>query len=179
MVAVFGLSGNYKALNTQSATFGLRVKADTFNISRTYAEIPLFRELASSAATTRGTVSMQYAIGGKLNASMMPDYPTLRGGGWVRLEEVSVKGMKLFNEVGRMTGRDSVANPRLKAVLIKSSVANNRIKIERTKMRIRFFRPRIEGYVYFNNLLDLRMRLGLPPFGIIGIPLTIKGSSEN
>ncbi len=176
--AVFGLSGNYKALNTRSAEFGLRVKADTFNISRAYAEIPLFRELASSASMAKGTVSMQYAVRGKLNASMMPDYPTLRGGGWVKLEDVSVKGMKLFNEVGRMTGRDSVANPRLKAVLIKSSIANNRIKIERTKMRIRSFRPRLEGYVYFDNRLDLRMRLGLPPFGIIGIPLTIKGTSE-
>jgi AsmA protein len=154
------------------------VKADSFNISRAYQEIPLFQELASSASKAKGTVSMQYAIGGRLDASMLPDYPTLRGGGWVRLEDVSVKGMKLFNEVGRITGRDSVTNPRLKGVLIKSSVANNRIKIERTKMRIRGFRPRIEGYVYFNGPLDLRMRLGLPPFGIIGIPLTIKGTSE-
>jgi AsmA protein len=176
--AVFGLSGNYKALNPQAASFALRVKADSFNISRAYQEIPLFQELASSASKAKGTVSMQYAIGGRLDAGMMPEYPTLRGGGWVRLEDVSVKGMKLFNEVGRITGRDSVTNPRLKGVLIKSSVANNRIKIERTKMRIRGFRPRIEGYVYFNGPLDLRMRLGLPPFGIIGIPLTIKGTSE-
>ncbi|HUH26407.1 MAG TPA: hypothetical protein VLY87_07255, partial [Flavobacterium sp.] len=41
------------------------------------------------------------------------------------------------------------------------------------------FRPRIEGQVTLDGKMNLGMRLGLPPFGIIGIPITVKGDSDD
>jgi AsmA protein len=46
-------------------------------------------------------------------------------------------------------------------------------------MRIFGFRPRVEGQVSLDGQLNLRFRLGLPPLGIIGIPMTVTGTSEN
>ena len=46
-------------------------------------------------------------------------------------------------------------------------------------MRIAGFRPRFEGQVDFNGRLNLQFRLGLPPFGILGIPMTITGTQES
>jgi AsmA protein len=51
--------------------------------------------------------------------------------------------------------------------------------IERTKMRMAGFRPRFEGQVSLDGKLNLQFRLGLPPFGIFGIPMTITGTQEN
>ena len=90
-----------------------------------------------------------------------------------------MKGMKLFGAVSKATGKDSVNNPKLKAVVVKSTIANNIISIERTKMKVFGFRPRLEGKVSLDGELWLKFRLGLPPFGIIGIPMTVTGASEN
>jgi AsmA protein len=38
------------------------------------------------------------------------------------------------------------------------------------------FRLKFDGQVSFNNALNLHFRLGLPPFGIFGIPMTITGT---
>jgi AsmA protein len=52
------------------------------------------------------------------------------------------------------------------------------ITIERTKMKVFGFRPRFEGQLSLDGRLNPRFRLGLPPFGIIGVPMTNTGTSE-
>ncbi|HSR40439.1 MAG TPA: AsmA-like C-terminal region-containing protein, partial [Phnomibacter sp.] len=173
------MDGSYAPVNNDSARFSLHLKADSFDIKRAYNEVPLFRELASSAAYASGLVSVDYELKGALNNEMMPVYRSIAGGGEVKLEEVQVKGMKLFGAVSKATGKDSVNNPKLKAVVVKSTIANNIISIERTKMKVFGFRPRLEGKVSLDGELWLKFRLGLPPFGIIGIPMTVTGTSEN
>ncbi len=62
---------------------------------------------------------------------------------------------------------------------IKSSIKNNIITLERFKFKFAGFRPRIEGTTSLDGRLNLKMRLGLPPLGILGIPLTITGNKDN
>jgi len=81
--------------------------------------------------------------------------------------------------VSRATGRDSVNNPDLSKVSIKTKIANNIINIERTRMKVFGFRPRVEGQVSFDGRLNLKFRLGLPPYGIFGIPMTVRGTSDH
>ncbi|MNL33969.1 hypothetical protein D3C87_1559080 [compost metagenome] len=88
-------------------------------------------------------------------------------------------GFKLMNAVSKATKRDSLNNPDVSEVQIKSKIANNIITIDRFKMRVAGFRPRFEGQVSFDGRLNMSGRLGLPPFGILGIPLSITGTQEN
>lgn len=173
------MQGSYSSLNPVKAAFDLSLKADSFDIQRAYNEVKLFHDLASSAAKTRGIVSIDYRINGLLNADMMPDYPSLKGGGVLTLKDVKVNGLKLFSAMSKSTGKDSIDNPKLKKVSIKSTIANNVITIEKVKMKIFGFRPRFEGQTSFDGQLNFKARLGLPPFGIIGIPMTIKGTSSD
>jgi AsmA protein len=176
--AKVNMEGSYAPINTNSATFTANFKADSFDVKKAYNEIPLFREMASAAADASGLVSLDYALAGRLNKDMMPVYPSIKGKGVLKLENVQLKGMKLFGAVSKATGKDSLNNPNLKAVVIKSSIANNIMTIERTKMKVFGFRPRIEGQTSLDGKLNLRFRLGLPPFGLIGIPMTVTGTSE-
>ncbi|OWP83244.1 hypothetical protein BWK59_11550 [Flavobacterium davisii] len=52
------------------------------------------------------------------------------------------------------------------------------MEIDRFKFKIAGFRPRIEGTTSLDGKLALKMRLGLPPMGIIGIPLKIEGTKD-
>lgn len=172
------LNALYHPESPRSAKFSLDARADSFDVERAYAELAIFREMAPAAAYTKGLISADYALSGRINEKMEPVYPSIKGKGKLVLEQVQVKGLKLFSAVSKATGKDSINNPNLKAVEIKSSIHNNLLTIERTRMRIFGFRPRVEGQVSLDGRMNLRFRLGLPPLGIIGIPMTVTGNSE-
>lgn len=177
--AMVSLNANYKSVNTGKAIFDLAVKADSFDIQKAYRQVKLFHDLASSASKASGIVSLDYTVKGNLNEAMMPDYPSLKGAGVLRLEKIKVRGLKLFSAMGKASGKDSINNPDLHKIVIKSSIANNVITIERVRMKVLGFRPRFEGQTTFDGRLNFKARLGLPPFGIIGIPMRIKGTAAN
>ena len=134
--------------------------------------------MASAAESAEGIISLDYAVAGILNNNMEPIYPSLTGGGTLSVKNVKMKGFKMFNVVSRKTGKDAIANPDLSKIDIKTKIKNNIITIERFKFKVAGFRPRIEGTTSFDGKLNIKMRLGLPPLGIIGIPLKITGTQE-
>ncbi len=168
----------YQSISPRRASFNYQIDAKDFDVKRAYQEIKLFRDMASAAENAEGIVSLKYQLNGKLNENMEPVYPSLKGGGTLSVKQVKVKGLKLFNAVSKETGKD-ISDPDLSKVDIKSSINNNIITIEKTKMRIAGFRPRFEGQVGFDGKLNLRFRLGLPPLGIVGIPLSVTGTQQN
>jgi len=74
---------------------------------------------------------------------------------------------------------EKINEPDLSKVEIRSSIKNNVITIEKTKMKISGFRFRIGGETSFDGKLNFKARLGLPPLGIVGIPMRILGTSDN
>jgi AsmA protein len=174
------MDATYGSMDPQKAYFDYHITAQEFDIKKAYNQIKLFHDMASSAKSAEGIVGLDYKLSGKLNSNMKPIYPSLKGSGVLTLKQIKLKGFKLFGAVGKQTGHDSLAKPSdVSKVDIKTSIANNIITIERTKMRIAGFRPRFEGQVDFNGNMNLQFRLGLPPFGIFGIPMTITGTQEN
>ncbi len=165
-------------MTTEKAVFEYEIKANDFDIKRAYKEVEMFKEMASAAENAEGIVSLDYKIKGRLNQEMLPVYPSLIGGGVLSIKDVKVKGMKMFNAVSSSTDYESIKNRELSKVAIKSTVKNNIVTIERFKFKYAGFRPRIEGTSSLDGKLNIKMRLGLPPFGIIGIPLTVTGTQD-
>ncbi|MDN5287228.1 MAG: AsmA family protein [Mucilaginibacter sp.] len=173
------MDATYGSTTPQKAYFDYHISAKEFDIQRAYKEVKMFHDMASSAAHVQGIVSLDYKLNGKLNGDMRPIYPSIKGGGVLSVKKVKLYGFKLFTAVGKQTGHDSLAKGDVTKVDIKSTIANNIMTIERTKMRMAGFRPRFEGQVSLDGKLNLQFRLGLPPFGIFGIPMTITGTQEN
>jgi AsmA protein len=169
----------YQGITPKKAFFEYSIKASDFDIKRAYREVKMFKEMASAAENAEGIVSLDYKIKGRLNQQMMPVYPSLIGGGMLSIKDVKVKGMKMFNAVSKTTDHEAIKNPELSKVDIKTTVKNNIITIERFKFKFAGFRPRIEGTSSLDGRLNIKMRLGLPPLGIIGIPLTVTGNKDN
>jgi AsmA protein len=168
----------YHSETATRAAFDFKVKAKDFDIKRAYNEIPMFKEMASAAENAEGIVSLDYKIGGKLDANMAPIYSSLAGGGILSVKKVKMKGFKMMNVVSAKTWKESVRDPDVSKVDIKTQIKNNIMTIERFKFKVAGFRPRIEGTTSLDGKLNLKMRLGLPPLGIIGIPLTITGTQD-
>nr|WP_199003262.1 AsmA-like C-terminal region-containing protein [Flavobacterium sp. ASV13] len=173
------MNATYQAVTSQKANFEYAIKAEDFDIKRAYNEIEVFRKMASAAEKAQGIVSVDYQLKGRLNGNMDPVYPSLVGGGILSVKDVKVRGLKMFNAVGKQTNTESIKNPDLSKVDIKTTIKNNIITVERFKFKFAGFRPRIEGTTSLDGKLNLKMRLGLPPFGIFGIPLTVTGTQNS
>ncbi|WKL47235.1 AsmA-like C-terminal region-containing protein [Flavobacterium pectinovorum] len=173
------MNGNYHAVNTQNANFDYKIKASDFNIKRAYNEIDIFRKMASAAEKAQGIVSLDYQLRGRLTGNMNPVFPSLIGSGTLSVKDIKIRGLKIFNAVSKQTGSESMKNPDVSKVDIKTTIKNNIMTIERFKFKFAGFRPRIEGTTSLDGKLNLRMRLGLPPLGIFGIPLTVTGTQDN
>jgi len=174
-----GINAAYRSLSPEKAWFTLSVQAREFDVKRAYNEVELFRRLSSAAGKCEGIISLDYTLTGRLNAGMEPVYPSLEGGGTVTLEQVKVYGLKLFNQIGKNLGKESLADPDLSKVELKTTINDNVITLERTRMKISGFRFRIEGESSFNGQLNLKTRVGLPPLGIIGIPIRVLGTHDD
>lgn len=173
------MNANYQSVTPQKANFDYSIKATDFDIKRAYNEIEAFRKMASAAEKAQGIVSLDYQLKGRLNGNMDPVYPSLIGGGTLSIKDVKVRGLKMFNAVSKKTSSEAIKNPDLSKVEIKSTIRNNIMTVERFKFKFAGFRPRIEGTTSLDGKLNLKMRLGLPPLGIFGIPLTVTGTQNN
>ncbi|OXA78591.1 AsmA protein [Flavobacterium aquidurense] len=175
---ILGINASYKDETPTSAHFDAHFTAKDFSVQRAYKEIPMFHDMVTVAEKAQGIISVDYTVKGDLNGNMGPIYESLEGGGTIDLRDVQVKGLKLFDGISSQTGQKGLDNPDMKGIQVKSTIDNNLIHIEPFTFSVASFRPTIKGTTSFDGLLDLRMRLGLPPFGIIGFPIVITGTHD-
>lgn len=169
----------YKNEGTQKAYFDYKINASEFDIKRAYNEIKMFREIVTAAESAEGIVGLNYTIRGILNNQMEPVMPSLEGSGTLSVKKVKMKGFKLLNVVSAKTENPDIKDPDISKVDIKTAIKNNIVTIERFKFKVAGFRLRFEGQTSLDGKLNLKMRIGLPPIGIIGIPIKVLGTQEN
>ncbi len=176
---ILGVEATYKDESPTSAHFDAHFTAKDFSVQRAYKEIPMFHDMVTVAEKAQGIISVDYKIKGDVDGNMSPIYESLEGGGTLNLRDVQVKGLKLFDGISSKTGQKGLNNPDMKGIEVVSSINNNLIHIEPFTFSVASFRPTVKGTTSFDGLLDLRMRLGLPPFGIVGFPIVITGTHDD
>lgn len=173
------MDGLYKNEGAEKAYFSYAIKIDDFDVQKAYKDLEIFRVMAPAAEGAEGIVSINYKIEGILDREMQPVLESLEGGGTLAVKQVKLKGHKMMGSVSRKTQREQLSNPDLSEVTIKSSLKNNILNIEQFKFKVKPFKLKMEGQTSLTGDLNLKMRLGLPPFGIIGIPIKVTGNGEN
>ncbi|MEI8005030.1 MAG: AsmA-like C-terminal region-containing protein, partial [Bacteroidota bacterium] len=173
------MDATYGSISPSKAFFDFHVVANDFDIKRAYNEVEMFRNLSTSAGKCEGIVSLEYTLKGKVDAGMNPVYPSLEGGGVLSLKKVKVMGLKLFTDMSKNLEKEKIKSPDLAKVDLKTSIKNNVITLEKTKMKISGFRLKIGGETNFNGSINLKARLGLPPLGIFGINMRLLGTMDN
>ncbi|PBJ09288.1 AsmA family protein [Flavobacterium sp. ACN6] len=175
---ILGVDASYKDESPTSAHFDAHFRAKDFDVQRAYKEIPMFHDMVTAAEKAHGIISVDYKIKGDLDGNMSPIYESLQGGGTLNLRDVKIQGLKLFDGISSKTGQNGLNNPDMKGIEVKSTIDKNLINIEPFTFTVAGFKPTVKGTTSFDGLLDLRMRLGLPLFGLIGFPIVITGTHD-
>ncbi len=174
-----GLDASYGSVTPMSVFFDFHIAAEDLDIKRAYHEIALIRELAPAAEYAEGIISLDYAIKGRLDSTMYPVMESLEGGGTLSLRKVKVKGFRLFNDIGKKTQKEELKNPDMSKVDITTSINEKVITLEPFKFKVSGIHVRIGGTAGMDNRVNLRIRLGLPPLGIFGIPMKVTGAMDD
>ena len=172
------IDARYQDESPLTANFDVAFKVMDFNVQKAYKEIDMVRELATSAKDVSGIVSLDYKLKGDFDQNMTPIYPSLEGGGVVNLRDVAVKNLKMLSVIGDNVGADAFNNPDMKGVNIITQIKNNLIHIDEFKFKVSVLRPSISGTSSFNGLLDILVKVGLPPAGWISVPVAVTGTSD-
>lgn len=172
------IDARYQDESPVTANFDVAFKVKDFNVQRAYKEIDMVREMATSAKDVSGIVSLDYKLKGDFDANMNPIYPSLEGGGVVNLRDVAVKNLKMLSVIGDKVGADAFNNPDMKGVNIETHIKNNLIHIDEFTFKVSVLRPTISGTTSFNGLLDILVKVGLPPAGWIGVPVVVTGTHD-
>lgn len=173
------IDARYQDESPLTANYDVALKVMDFDVQRAYKEIDMVREMATAAKNVKGIVSIDYKLKGDFDRNMKPIYPSLEGGGIVNLRDVEVKNLKMLSAVGDNLGAKAFNNPDMKGVNIETHIKNNLIHVDKFTFRVSILRPSISGTTSFNGLLDLRVRIGILPGGLIGFPIVVTGTHEN
>lgn len=173
------IDARYQDESPLTANYDVALKVMDFDVQRAYKEIDMVREMATAAKNVKGIVSIDYKLKGDFDRNMKPIYPSLEGGGIVNLRDVEVKNVKMLSAVGDNIGAKAFNNPDMKGVNIETHIKNNLIHVDKFTFKVSILRPSISGTTSFNGLLDLRVRIGILPGGLIGFPIVVTGTHEN
>lgn len=173
------IDARYQDESPLTANYDIALKVQDFDVQRAYKEIDMVRKMATAAKDVKGIVSLDYKLKGDFDKNMSPIYPSLEGGGLVNLRDVEVKNLKMLSAVGDNIGAKAFDNPDMKGVDIETHIKDNLIHIDKFTFKVSVLRPSISGTASFNGLLDLQVRVGLPPGGWIGFPVVVTGTQDN
>jgi AsmA protein len=173
------VDGVYQPIDAKKALFTMNIKAENFNIEKGYNSVAIFKELAPAAAQASGVVSIDYDLSGTLNEEMLPVFNELKGKGTLKAHSIKFDGYKLMGKVSEKSGFETLNNPEVSEIIINSELENNILTLERFKFKVRPFKLRAEGQTSLDGEMSLKLRIGLPPFGLIGIPVVVEGNSDD
>lgn len=172
------IDARYQDESPLTANYDVALNVLDFDVQRAYNEIDMIREMATAAKNVKGIVSLDYKLKGDFDKNMTPIYPSLEGGGVVNLRDVEVKNLKMLSAVGDNIGAKAFNNPDMKGVNIETHIKNNLIHVDKFTFKVSILIPTISGTTSFNGLLDLRVRVGILPGGLIGFPIVVTGTHE-
>lgn len=172
------IDARYQDESPLTANYDIALNVLDFDVQRAYNEIDMVREMVTAAKNVKGIVSLDYKLKGDFDKNMTPIYPSLEGGGVVNLRDVEVKNLKMLSAVGDNIGAKAFNNPDMKGVNIETHIKNNLIHVDKFTFKVSILRPTISGTTSFNGLLDLRVRVGILPGGLIGFPIVVTGTHE-
>lgn len=176
--ASFQLSGDYDPRDAERPKFDFSVGIHELDITKAHEAFVTVQSMAPAAEHTYGIFSVDYKLKGELHQDMFPALESLSGGGTVRIRDAQINGMKLFQHISGITKKEELQNPKLKDIVMETTVENGVLFVKPFSMKLAGFDTDIEGRHELTGNMNYILKIALPPFDLIKVPLHVDGTYD-
>jgi AsmA protein len=177
--AGFAISGEYDPRDLKHPKFDLEVSIRELDINKAHEAFVSVQAIAPAAEHTYGIFSIDYKLRGELSKNMHPAFESLKGDGIVRIRDAEVNGMKLFHHISGLTKKEELMNPKLKDIVMDLNVENGVVYVKPFSMKLAGFDTEITGKHELTGTMSYVLKIALPPFDLVKIPLHVDGTYDN
>jgi hypothetical protein len=174
MDSKFLLSGDYNTTDLKHPTFDLAIGIEKLDINKAYQMF--INDKATAPA--KGNFSTNYNLKGDLNPDFTPIYSSLTGGGKIIIDSVSMKGMKLMNHVNKASKKNEFKDPDLTDIVMETEIKGGKVFIKPFTFKVSKYLTEVEGWQSFDDQMEYLIKMSVPPFNRLKIPISIKGTSD-
>jgi hypothetical protein len=174
MDSKFLLSGDYNTTDIKHPTFDLAIGIEKLDINKAYQMF--INDKATAPA--KGNFSTNYNLKGDLNPDFTPIYSSLIGGGKIIIDSVSMKGMKLMNHVNKVSKKTEFKDPDLTDIVMETEIKGGKVFIKPFTFKVSKYLTEVEGWQSFDDKMEYLIKMSVPPFNRIKIPISIMGTSD-
>jgi AsmA protein len=175
----FRVSGDYDPRNLTEPLFDISLKVTDLDINKAHTTFASLQTIAPAAEHTFGIFSINYKLKGSLHPNLHPVLGSLSGAGTVSIRDAQVNGMKVFHHISGITKKEVLQNPTLKNIVMDTNVENGILYVKPFTMKLAGFDTDIEGEHNFSGAMNYTLKIAIPPFDIVRIPLHINGTYDN
>ena len=175
----FIMSGDYDARDLKRPAFDFQLKITDLDINKAHTAFSSIQAMAPAAEHTFGIFSLDYKLKGFLHPNLHPLVESFEGNGTVSIRDAQVNGMKLFHHISGITKKEELMNPTLKNIVMETNVEKGVLYVKPFTMKLAGFDTDIEGQHNFSGTMNYILRIAIPPFDIVRIPLHINGTYDN
>jgi AsmA protein len=175
----FRVSGDYDPRNMAEPRFDISLQITDLDINKAHSAFASLQTIAPAAEHTFGIFSINYELKGSLHPNLHPIFESLSGKGTVSIRDAQVNGMKVFHHISGITKKEALLNPTLKNIVMNTHVEKGVLYVKPFTMKLAGFDTDIEGEHNFSGDMNYTLKIAIPPFDIVRIPLHINGTYDN
>jgi AsmA protein len=175
----FQVTGDYDARDITRPAFDIALKVTDLDINKAHTAFNTVRAIAPAAEHTFGIFSIDYKLKGTLHPNLHPLFESFEGNGTVSIRDAQVNGMKVFHHISGLTKKEALMNPTLKNIVMETNVEKGTFYVKPFSMKLAGFDTDIEGQHDFTGAMNYVLRIAIPPFDLVRIPLHINGTYDN
>lgn len=177
--ASFALSGDFDPRDPGHPLFDFDLGIHELDINKAHEAFLTVQAIAPAAEHTYGIFSIDYKLKGRLTNNMLPVFNSLEGEGIVRVRDAKVNGMKVLHHISGVTKKEALMNPQVKDIVMEIDVKEGTINVKPFSMKLAGFDTEITGKHNMDGDMDYLIRIALPPFDLVKIPLHVNGTYDN
>ena len=176
--AKFYLSGDYNTSDIKHPYIDFDLSIKELDIQKAYKDLSIIRTLAPAAANMHGIFSVDYTLKSDLDKHMQPITPSMLGGGTIRIHEAKIDGMKLFDEMHKVSKKDELHDPSINDFVLETEIKNNKIFVKPASLKVNGLNTEIQGSNDISGTMDYLIKVELLPIEKLKIPFHVTGSYD-
>lgn len=156
------VNGFYNAPAGIQPEFNASLKLSDIVFAQAYKELGVVQKMAPIFGGITGAFSGNMKINTKLDDTMSPVLPTLKGSGMLTTKDVSLDGVTVIQNVADILKKPNLKNTRVKDLKLEFAIEDGRIDTKPFDVKLGEYKMRISGSTGLDQTIDYRGEIAIP-----------------